>query len=150
MAGIRHDPRIVVGVDGSESSKHALRWAIRQSELTGAPVDAVNAWEIPPYIGLAPIVETGAEGEALCKACEQVLADTLAEVAGVDCPATVHTRVVQGHPAFTLLRASEDADLLVLGCRGHGGFLGTLLGSVSQYCVQHATCPVVVVRGSHC
>jgi nucleotide-binding universal stress UspA family protein len=149
MADIKADRRIVVGVDGSESSKHALRWAVRQAELTGASVDAINAWEIPPYTGLAPILETGAEGDALAKAGEEVLAEALAEVAGEHPSAVIRTRVVQGHPAFALLQAAEGADLLVLGCRGHGGFIGALLGSVSQHCVQHAPCPVVVNRGPH-
>jgi nucleotide-binding universal stress UspA family protein len=149
MADIKNDGRIVVGIDGSESSKHALRWAIRQAELTGASVEAINAWEIPLYVGVAPMIETGADIEALTKAGEQILAETLAEVAGEHPPAVIRTRVVQGHPAFALLQAAEGADLLVLGCRGHGGFVGALLGSVSQYCVQHAACPVVVIREPH-
>ncbi|MGC9671218.1 universal stress protein [Planosporangium sp. 12N6] len=150
MTDIKNDRRIVVGVDGSESSTLALRWAIRQAELTGAAVEAIYAWEIPTYAGMAPMVETGAEPELLAKAGEQVLADALAEVAADRQPrATVDTRVVAGHPAFALIQAAEGADLLVVGSRGHGGFMGALLGSVSQYCVHHATCPVVVIRDSH-
>ncbi|MCW2640742.1 MAG: UspA domain protein [Dactylosporangium sp.] len=146
---MKNDGRIVVGIDGSESSKHALRWAIRQAELTGASVDALNAWEIPLYAGVAPMIETGADIDALTKAGEQVLTETLAEVAGDHPPAVIRTRVVQGHPALALLQAAEGAELLVLGCRGYGGFVGTLLGSVSQYCVLHAACPVVVIREPH-
>jgi nucleotide-binding universal stress UspA family protein len=149
MADIKNDRRIVVGVDGSESSKHALRWAMRQAELTGASVDAINAWQIPLYAGVAPMIETGADIEALAKAGEQILTETLADVAGDHSPTVIRTRVVEGHPAFALLQAAEGAELLVLGCRGHGGFVGALLGSVSQYCVQHAACPVVVIRGPH-
>jgi nucleotide-binding universal stress UspA family protein len=145
-----NDHRIVVGVDGSEPSKHALRWAVQQAELTGAWVDVINAWEIPPLAGVAPILEIGAESAALAKAGEQTLAESVAEVAGGHPPASIRTRVVHGPPAFALLQAAEGADLLVLGCRGHGGFVGALLGSVSQYCVRHADCPVVVTRGAHC
>ncbi|NJC84685.1 universal stress protein [Planosporangium mesophilum] len=145
-----NDHRIVVGVDGSEPSKHALRWAVRQAELTGAWVDVINAWEVPPLAGVAPILEIGAESTALARAGEQTLAESVAEVAGGLPPAPIRTRVVHGPPAVALLQAAEGADLLVLGCRGHGGFIGALLGSVSQYCVQHADCPVVVTRGTHC
>jgi nucleotide-binding universal stress UspA family protein len=146
MADVRENRRIVVGVDGSEPSKHALRWAVRQAELTGASVDAINAWDVPLYAGVAPIFETGTEGEVLAKAGERVLTETLAEVAGERPSVAVHPRVVEGHPAVALLRAAEGADLLVVGCRGHGAFVSALLGSVSQYCVHHAPCPVVVVR----
>ncbi|MGC9665150.1 universal stress protein [Planosporangium sp. 12N6] len=150
MTNSATDRRIVVGVDGSESSRHALRWAIDQAALTGATVDAVNAWELPTYAGMAPVVDTGDEAEALSKAGEQMLAETLTAVSGDHPTVAIRSRVVQGHAAFELLRAAEGADLLVLGCRGHGGFIGVLLGSVSQYCVYHANCPVVVVRGAYC
>jgi len=63
-------------------------------------------------------------------------------------PVTVRARVAQGHPAFALIRCARGADLLVLGSRGHGGFVGALLGSVAQHCVHHAPCPAVIVRGA--
>lgn len=143
MTGTRSTQRIVVGIDGSEPSKVALRWAIEQARLTGDVVEAVMAWEFPIGYDWAPIVDP----DDLAKAAEQTLADTVAEVAGTNPPATVTTRVVQGHPAYALIEDADDARLLVVGCRGHGGFVNALLGSVSQYCVQHATCPVVVIRG---
>jgi nucleotide-binding universal stress UspA family protein len=149
MVEIKDNRRIVVGVDGSESSKHALQWALRQAELTGALVDAINAWDLPRYIAVAPVIDISAKREALIKTSEQTLADTLVDVAGEHPTAVVHTRAVPGHPAYVLLQAADSAALLVLGCRGHGAFVGALLGSVSQYCVHHATCPVVVIREPH-
>jgi nucleotide-binding universal stress UspA family protein len=136
--------RIVVGVDGSPLSVAALRWALRQAELTGAAVDVVYAWHMPAADGWAPAMELA---QSLVRAGEQGLVDAVAEVAG-DRPAVpVHTRVTEGNAAAVLLQAAEGAALLVVGSRGHGGFVGALLGSVSQHCVQHAPCPVVVVRG---
>ncbi len=137
--------RIVVGVDTSESARQALRWAVRQAVLTGAVVDAVHVWYIPTTGGWTPTFHLT---EELTKASEQMLVDTIAEVAGEPPPVTIHAQVIEGHPAAVLLQAADGADLLVLGCRGHGGFTGALLGSVSQHCVQHATCPVVIIRGS--
>lgn len=149
MTDINSSPRIVVGVDGSEPSKRALRWALRQAQLTGASVEAIHAWDVPLYAGVAPVIDTVGEGEALVKAGEQILAESIAEVAGEQPAVPIRTRVLQGNPAAALLRAAKDAELLVVGSRGHGGFVGALLGSVSQYCVHHATCPVVVIRDAH-
>ena len=136
--------RIVVGVDGSASSKVALAWAVKQATLTGATVGVVMAWEFPvnygfpvpglPYIDLAGIAA-------------QVVADAIAEVSSPDEPVKIESMVAEGNPAQVLLDASAGAELLVVGSRGHGGFTEALLGSVSQHCVQHATCPVVVTRG---
>lgn len=137
--------RILVGVDGSQPSTQALRWAVEQAYLTGATVDAVYVWRYPAEHGWGPDVDA----DVLVKAGEQVLSETVAEVAGAHPPVPVHTRVLEGHPAQVLIQESAGAQLLVVGCRGHGGFVGTLLGSVSQHCVQHAACPIVVVRGPH-
>ena len=145
MAENVNERRIVVGVDASESSKQALRWAVRQAELVGANVDAVHALHTPTADGWTPMVNIS---DDLAKAGRQMVLDTIAEVAGDRPPVTIYARVIEGHPAFVLLQAAEGASL-VLGCRGHGGFVGALLGSVSQHCVQHATCPVVVIRGPH-
>jgi nucleotide-binding universal stress UspA family protein len=137
--------RIVVGIDGSEPSKEALRWAIEQGRLTGAAINAVTAWEYPIGYGWELLFDT----EGLAKASEQVLTETITEVAGDNPPVFIDSQVIAGHPAYVLIQAAEDAQLLVLGCRGHGGFVGALVGSVSQYCVQHAPCPVVIIRGAH-
>jgi nucleotide-binding universal stress UspA family protein len=137
-------PRIVVGVDGSPSSKAALRWAIRQAGLTGAEVEAVTAWRYPTGYGMAPISDgtVDFEGDA-----GKTLAEALAEVSGLAPDVMACPRVIEGHPADVLLREARGADLLVVGSRGHGGFAAALLGSVSQHCVQHAPCPVLVLRG---
>jgi len=137
--------RIVVGVDGSASSKTALAWAIRQARLTGAVVEAVIAWELALDYGYPVPVMTDAKFE---KISAQVLADAIAEVADPEEPVTIRLLVVEGNAARVLLDASVGADLLVVGSRGHGGFVEALLGSVGQHCVHHATCPVVVIRDS--
>ena len=141
---------IVVGVDGSASSIRALRWAVGQAALVGVPVEAVTAWQSPETYGMdfgwAPV---WSDNGALAAAAEKVLSDSLAQVtdgqqAGRP-PAEVVPRVVQGHPAQVLLEAARGAQLLVVGSRGHGTLAGVLLGSVSQHCVHHAPCPVLVV-----
>ena len=148
MPGQEHHirPRIVAGVDGSSSSDSALRWAIRQAGLTGATVDAVLAWHYPVAAGGYGWAPTGLEGGFDFKEnAEKVLADAIS--AAVDPGVLVRARVAEGDPAQVLVDASDGADLLVVGNRGHGGFTEALLGSVSQHCVHHAHCPVVVIRG---
>jgi nucleotide-binding universal stress UspA family protein len=137
--------RIVVGVDGSVSSKAALGWAIRQAKLTGAVVDAVIAWHYPGTYGYSAYV---ADYTDYAELAAKVAVETIAEVSGPAGPAEVRPKVVEGNPAAVLLAASEGADLLVVGSRGHGGFVEALLGSVSQHCVHHAACPVVILRGA--
>jgi nucleotide-binding universal stress UspA family protein len=148
MSNVAHgddarDTDVLVGVDGSAPARAALRWALDQARLTGARVRAVIAWEVPVYPGwgLVPYDDfAGAAGK--------LLSETVQDVLGFDPPAVeVEEVVMPGHPAQVLIDASAHAGLLVVGSRGHGAFAGTLLGSVSQLCVQHAHCPVVVVRG---
>ena len=140
----REEHRIVVGVDGSPRSGEALRWAVRQAALTGASVDAVIAWHDPSsYEGYAWLIADTSYAEAAAKA----LGETVGTVVPADSGVTVHQRVEEGHPARVLLDAADGADLLVVGSRGHGGFAGLLLGSVSQHCVLHSPCPVLVIRG---
>jgi nucleotide-binding universal stress UspA family protein len=128
---------IVVGIDGSEASKHALRWAVRQAEQTGAELVALTAWHLPEMYGY---VSRDYDVDAA-----NMLEGVLKEVLDPPPPVTERSRVVEGRAASVLIEASKDADLLVVGTRGHGGFEGMLLGSVSQHTVQHAACPVVVV-----
>lgn len=144
MSGSGDDQhRVVVGVDGSESSKHALRWAARQAGFTGATLEAVTGWEYPAFFGFAPTVPDGIDyGELAGRALDQ----SIDEVFGADRPARLETRVVARHPALALVEASEGADLLVVGSRGYGGFADALLGSVSTYCIHHAHSPVTVIR----
>ena len=141
-------PKIVVGVDGSPSSRAALRWAVRQARLTDATVDAVVAWQIPMALrryGWAPIYMEEADDfrEDARKTIEAVITE---EVEPGDSE-LVRSRVVNGHPAQVLLDAAAGADLLVVGSRGHGSFAEALLGSVGQHCVHHAHCPVLIMRG---
>jgi nucleotide-binding universal stress UspA family protein len=135
--------RIVVGVDGSEGSKHALRWAARQAGFTGATLEAVTGWEYPAFYGWAPALPDDVDYEDLAR---QGLTGTLGEVFGADAPPRLETRVIPRHPALALVEASEGAELLVVGTRGYGGVADALLGSVSTYCVHHAHCPVTVIR----
>jgi nucleotide-binding universal stress UspA family protein len=136
--------RIVVGVDGSDCSRAALAWALRQAALTGADrVAAVIAWEVP-YAAHGRVVPDPDLWEASAR---EAVARTVAAAAEAAPPVRVEKYVVEGHPVRVLLDAAHDAELLVVGARGRGGFTGTLLGSVSQACARHAPCPVVVVRG---
>jgi nucleotide-binding universal stress UspA family protein len=144
----QHDRRIVVGIDGSQSAKTALHYAITQAQLINATVEAITAWQDPAMSGFSygwsPMLF---DGESIATLTEKTLDETVAEVTSQDGwphPEVV-TRVVQGHAAQVLVEATRGAQLLVLGRRGHSTFAGILLGSVSQYCVQHAPCPVVVV-----
>jgi len=143
-----HVPRIVAGVDGSPSSIEALRWAVRQAGLTGGTVDAVTGWQFPVGTGGYGWAPTGmVDGTDYAEAAEKTLTDAISAAVGPGSDVTIRPLVVQGHPAQVLLEAADGADLLVVGSRGHGGFAGALLGSVSQHCVHHARCPVVVIRG---
>ncbi|MDQ6840498.1 MAG: universal stress protein, partial [Actinomycetota bacterium] len=138
------ESRIVVGVDGSEASKEALRWAARQAEMTGASVQAVSTWHLPSAAyGMAVPQLTGYD---LAPAVEQTLRGAIKEALGEHPRVRVSAVVIEGMPSPTLLKTAVDADLLVVGSRGHGEFTGMLLGSVAQHCVSHAPCPVVIVR----
>jgi len=136
-------PRIVVGVDGFEASKAALRWAIHQAKLTGAVVEAVTAWQIPVGSGLVPPADMPDYQDD----ARMVLTEAITEMCMIDTDVQVRPRVVEGRAARVLVAAAEGAELLVVGNRGHGGLAEALLGSVSQYCVHHASCPVVIMRG---
>jgi len=134
--------RIVVGTDGSDYSVAALRWAIDEAIVHGDAVEVVYSWEFPPVIdplGVAMIPNA----DELTASAERLLKDVLGKVDTKS--ARVTARVVRGSPASALLTAAREADLLVIGRRGHGGFMGLLLGSVAQQVVHHAPCPVVVV-----
>ena len=135
--------RIVVGVDGSDPSVRALRWAARQAELTGAQLVAVTGWEFPAWAGLT------AEGATFNpeRLAAQTLTETVDRALGQEAAASVTRQTVQGSPAEALLNRAEGADLLVVGARGYSGFKATVLGSVSLHVVQHSPVPVTVVRG---
>jgi nucleotide-binding universal stress UspA family protein len=140
--------RIVVGVDGSEASKNALRWAQFIASASNSSIEVIAAWQ--PYssygwMGMGfstmPTDWNPAEDEA------KSLSSTIDDVFGDQRPAGLKLTVLEGHAAQLLLDASEGARMLVVGSRGHGGFAGLLLGSVSAAVAEHATCPVLVLHG---
>ena len=138
-----HPARIVVGIDGSPASLDALDWAGRQATLTDSTLEMIMTWDWPTTYGWAMYFPEGynpSEGmpEILSKATD----DLRTKYPDIE----IMFRVVQGHPAQLLVEASKGADLLVVGCRGHGEFVGMLIGSVSEYCAANAHCPVLVHR----
>jgi len=131
---------VVVGVDGSDESIKATKWAADYAAATGATLELVTAWRWPDLYGALasiPNFDPKAEGQALL---EKAAADlTLPDE-------QVRLLVVNGFATQVLTAQAATADLLVVGTRGLGGARSVLLGSVSNYCVHHADCPVVVVR----
>ncbi len=135
--------QIVVGVDGSDNSAQALRWALAEARLRADAVELVHCWQVSTYGDMSGM---GAyPGDLLQKSAEEVVDRLLADVAGESGGVTITSRVVVGSPAHVLVEASGVADLLVVGRRGHGGFLSLVMGSVAQQVTAHAHCPVVVV-----
>jgi nucleotide-binding universal stress UspA family protein len=137
--------QIVVGVDGSESSNEALRWAARLAPSLDATIHALVAWEIPVVYGLDAALPTWKPDET----AQEILNKSLEKVFGKTRPAGLIGSISQGHPTFVLIDASKDAEMLIIGSRGLGGFAGLLLGSVSSTCAERAECPVLVVHGEH-
>jgi len=140
--------KIVVGVDGSDGAVEALKFALDEARVRGATITAVNAWHIPPAAygaGWAPAVDF----ESYRTVAKSGLEKSLKEAGAAESGVTVETVVGEGAPADVLCREAKDADLLVVGSRGLGGFRGLLLGSVSQQCAHHAPCPVVIVPAKH-
>ena len=137
---------IVVGIDGSAGSVRALEFALAEARLRGSKLKAVEVWHIPASVysggGLAPVVTDPDEFEGFAKErLDEVLQSVAAQAEGVE----VERIVREGQPAEVLVEAAEDAELLVVGSRGLGGFRGLLLGSIGQQCAHHARCPVVIV-----
>lgn len=143
MAQQARRPRTVVGVDASDASIRTLRWALDYARATGAVVEVVHAWEPPSEFGIPLAVLPRANRAA---AAEQLIAAVLDRAAGGEPGVAVERRPVRGEPGPVLVERARNADLLVVGSHGQRGLLGTMVGSVSQYCVDHATCPVVVVK----
>jgi nucleotide-binding universal stress UspA family protein len=137
---------IVVGVDGSPSSRTALNWAAAEAADHGADLVVVNVWEhtIPPPAGSATVSEHYVPDPSQRTADD--LVQVIKEELGEQPPLLVQPRVKQGAAAKVLIEESAEADLLVVGTRGHGGFTGLVLGSVSQHVAAYARCPVAVVR----
>jgi nucleotide-binding universal stress UspA family protein len=142
---------IVVGVDQSAGAKAALRFALEEARLRRVTLRVVHAWQFG-YIGATGLEgwlpAAGGDLEDFRRGAEAALNETLRDAAIDTNGLTIERRVEQGAAAEVLIEESQDAELLVVGSRGHGGFAQLLLGSVSQQCAQHAFCPVVIVRGS--
>ena len=135
--------RIVVGFDGSDSSTEALAWAVRQAVLTDSTLELVMTWEWPNSYGWAVPIPDDFDPESDVR---KVLDTAAAEIQADQPDLKLESRLISGHPAPALVEASKGADLLVVGSRGHGEFVGMLVGSVSEYCVTNAHCPVLVHR----
>jgi nucleotide-binding universal stress UspA family protein len=137
---------VLVGVDGSPPSRKALTWAAAEAAEHGADLVVVNVWEhtVPPPAGSVSVSEHYVP-EPSQRTAEDLL-EEIKEELGENPPLLVQPRVRQGNPARVLIDESADADLLVVGTRGHGGFRGLVLGSVSQHVAAYAKCPVAVVR----
>jgi nucleotide-binding universal stress UspA family protein len=139
---------IIAGVDGSEQSRAALHWAYEEATHHGASLTVVMTWH-PPVLPMSPpygaIPEEGYEHQPKTTALG-VLEGLVAELEERNPPVDIRTSIEEGSPAKVLIERSKECDLMVVGHRGHGGFAGMLLGSVSQHLVAHAHCPVVVVR----
>jgi nucleotide-binding universal stress UspA family protein len=147
---------IVVGVDRSEGAKAALAFAHEEALLRGATLRAVHAWQFgyngftgfvgySGFEGAVPAVGGGdisSPREAAAAALDATVRETLPSPGDVK----IEQRVVEGTAGAVLVDESRNADLLVVGSRGHGGFAQLLLGSVSQQCAHHAACPVVIIR----
>ncbi len=139
--------RIVVGLDSSEGSERALRWALDEAELRGAELDLVHSFPPPEMVALPAVVTLPSDDE-LRKGAEEIIDEALARVGGPRDVPIVRT-VRSGGAASVLCEVAEGADLLVVGARGLGGFRGLLLGSVTHQVVAHAPCPVVVTVPEH-
>ena len=140
--------KIVVGVDGSESSLGALRWAVRQAEMTKDDLLVLTVWsypERPAPFGMVPELPLPDDPMAEVR---RRLDDVVDAAAGRKPSIAVRAEVVEGRAATALVEAARDAELLVVGSRGLGAIAGMLLGSVSEHCVRHAASPVVVVRST--
>jgi nucleotide-binding universal stress UspA family protein len=138
--------RVLVGVDGSEESATAMAWAARYAKATGGTIRAVMAWHYPAAVGPAPVGVAPPDVTGEIEQAKRTALESAVSTAFGDSGIPVEQKIVYGHAAQVLIDESDDADLLVVGHRGHGAFTGMLLGSVSMHCVTHAACPVTVVR----
>jgi nucleotide-binding universal stress UspA family protein len=137
---------IVVGIDGSENSLDALRWAAAEARLRNAPLHVVGTFTTPIMsTGYEVAVPDPADLQAASETMLGAAIDTVRDSGALD-GVELQSEIIEGHAGERLIGLSRGAELLVVGSRGHGGFMGLLLGSVTTYCVNHAECPVVVVR----
>jgi nucleotide-binding universal stress UspA family protein len=142
--------RVVVGVDGSPSSRAALRWAVHYAVLNGSTVDAIMATQVPEteMIGGFGQTPVGVNDErVVADDAQRDLDAIISEEVKADDRSRVTARVFRGHPVDVLVEASDGAELVAVGQRGLHGFTGALVGSVGQNLVHHANSPVLVFRG---
>jgi len=140
---------IVVGIDGSKCARVALEYAAAEAAMRGARLRVVLAWEISPTFyagGMAPGLDQETV-DGFRENAERVVREALVEVKRLQPDVETEGRTLEGRPAESLLDQAQDASLIVVGNRGHGGFASLLLGSVSLQVVHHSPCPVTVVRG---
>jgi nucleotide-binding universal stress UspA family protein len=144
---------IVVGVDGSEASVEALRWAVDEARLRGARVVALHAWVFVPAPPIGdpgmiaiPAGDLAGQLEAETEAARAELTDAVARVLGTEPDVEVVQRLTEAEAGEALVEESKEADLVVVGSHGRSGLRAAILGSVSRHVVDHAHCPVVVVR----
>jgi nucleotide-binding universal stress UspA family protein len=135
--------RIVVGIDGSHSSIAALHWAAIQATSTGSILELIMTWEWPMDLGWCPTLPADYNPEA---SAHEILDEAEERVREMHGDVQVRSTLIHGQASSALIEASRGAALLVVGNRGHGEFVGMLLGSVSEHCVAHAHCPVLVFR----
>jgi len=138
---------IVVGVDGSKESRQALQWACEEAKAHHQEILAVSAWT-PPPLPVDPAYGSFPWGTPTEPPREMVamINEAIDEVVADYPEVPVRRRVVSGNAALELIELSDDADLVVVGAKGHGGFTGMLIGSVSQHVLAHSRCTVAVVR----
>jgi len=134
--------RIIVGIDGSASSRAAIDWTLKRASK-GDTLVLIHAWRLPAVSGLEMPVASLADFEA---AAHRLVKETVEELdIDAETGPTVETIVAAGHAGPALIEAAQGADLIVVGSRGYGGLRGILLGSVSTYVIHHAQCPVAVI-----
>jgi nucleotide-binding universal stress UspA family protein len=139
---------IVVGVDGSDGSIRALRFAVEEARLRNGELRVVNAWHIPPAVYGAGTAPANVDLDEFRQLAESALLKSVDDAGAAGSGVTVTPILREGQPADVLCEEAKHADLIVVGSRGLGGFRGLVLGSVSQQVVHHAPCPVVVVPDS--
>ena len=139
-------PGIIVGIDGSVHSKNALEWAMKEAAIRHAPLTVITVHPVIAGFSGRPVAYPTDEArtDKAREAAQEEVDKTLAQLAGPG-PETVTVQGVSGFPAEVLITAGRDADMLVVGSRGAGGFSRLLLGSVSSQVTHHAQCPVVVI-----
>ena len=145
--------KMVVGVDGSPGAHEALLWALAEARLRGAKLHIVHAWKVPmiealpePWvIGLTPPGPSVEEVHERLRGAAKDVLDSSIRAAQAQPGVEIERELHEGHTVTVLLTAARDAELLVVGARGRGGFAGLLLGSVSHQCADHAPCPLAIV-----